>query len=261
MGMRRRLATLALLLTATVALAAVARAEVVQSGNVRVTFHATFTPQELPRETPAPIAIEVDGQISTTDGSQPPPLQRLRIELSSSGRIETRGLAACTAPKLQSTSSDLALERCRSAQIGHGKFEAQLLFSGRPILVDGRALVFNGVVGGRPGMFIHIYIARPVKVTLVIPLKISRGSGRFGTVLTTRVPKLAGGLGSITRLQLRIGRRYTAGGERRSYLSAACAAPEGFPGATFTFARGVFTFEGGRTMNAFLSRSCQVRNQ
>jgi hypothetical protein len=261
MGMRRRLATLALLLTATVALAAVARAEVVQSGNVRVTFHAKFTPHALPRETPAPIAIEVDGQISTTDGSQPPPLRRLRLELSSSGRIETRGLPACTAPKLQSTSSDQALARCGAAQIGHGKFEAQLLFSGRPNLVDGRALVFNGVVGGRPGMFIHIYIDRPVKVTLVIPLKISRGSGRFGTVLTTRVPKLAGGFGSITELQLRIGRRYSAGGERRSYLSAACAAPEGFPGATFTFARGVFSFEGGRTMNAFLSRSCQVRNQ
>jgi len=260
MGMRRRLATVALLLIATGAFAAVAGAVVVQSGNVRVTFHATFAPHVLPRERPAPISVEVDGQISTTDGSQPPPLQQLRLELTSAGRIETRGLPACTAPLLQSTSSELALRRCGPAQIGHGKFEAQLQLSGRPILVEGRALVFNGVVGGRPGMFIHIYISRPVRVTLVIPLKISHGTGRFGTVLTTRVPKLAGGFGSITDLQLQIGRRYSYRGERHSYLSAACAAPEGFPGATFTFARGVFGFEGGRTMHAFLSRSCQVRN-
>jgi hypothetical protein len=257
--MRRRLATFALLLLAAGLLAAVADAEVVQSGDVRVTFHAEFAPHVLPRERPAPIAIEVDGQISTTDGSQPPPLQELRVELTSAGQIETRGLPACRAPALQSTSSELALERCGPARVGHGRFGAELQFSGRPILVEGRALVFNGVVGGRPGMFIHIYISRPVRVTLVIPLKISRGTGRFGTVLTTRVPKLAGGFGSITQLQLKIGRRYSYGGRRRSYLSAACAAPAGFPGATFTFARGVFSFGGGRTMNAFLSRSCQVR--
>lgn len=258
--MRRRLATVALLLIATGALAAVAAAEVAQSGNVRVIFHADFIPHVLPRDHPAPISVEVDGEISTTDGSQPPPLQRLRVELSSAGKIDTLGLPACRAATLQSTSSDLAQQRCGPAQVGHGTFEAQLQLSGRPIPVDGRALVFNGVVGGRPGMFIHIYISRPVQVTLVIPLKISHGSGRFGTVLTTRVPKLAGGFGSITELQLKIGRRYTYRGARHSYLSAACTAPEGFPGATFTFAHALFGFEGGRKMDAFISRRCQVRN-
>ena len=32
-------------------------------------------------------------------------------------------------------------------------------------------------------------------MTLVVPLKISRGGGQFGTVLTTDVPPLAGGFG------------------------------------------------------------------
>jgi hypothetical protein len=253
MGMRRRLATLALLLIAAGALAAAAAAEVVQSGDVRVTFHAGFTPHSLPRERPAPISIEVDGQISTTDGSQPPPLKKLRLEFSSSGRIDTEGLPSCRAAQLQTTSSELALQRCGRARVGYGKFQAQLRFTGRPTLVDGRALV--------PGMFVHIYLSRPVELTLVIPLKISHSSGRFGTVMTTRVPLLAGGLGSITELQLKLGRRYSTGGERRSYLSAACAAPAGFPGATFTFAHSVFSFAGGRSMDAFLSRSCRVRNQ
>jgi hypothetical protein len=260
MGMRRRLATLAFALLATGALAAAAAAEVVQSDGVRVTFHAKFTPHDLPRERLAPISVEVDGRISTTDGSQPPPLQKLRIELSSSGTIDTQGLPACRSASLQATSSELALQRCGPAQVGHGTFQAELVFSGRPLLVDGRALVFNGLVGGRPGMFIHIYISRPVRLTLVIPLKISHGSGRFGTVLTTQVPLLAGGLGSITELELQLGRRYSYRGQRHSYLSAACAAPEGFPGATFTFARGVFNFGGDRKLDAFLSSSCQVRN-
>src|ERR1700712_29994 len=122
MGMRRRLATVALLLLATGACAAVAAAEVVQSGNVRVTFHAKFSPQALPRERVAPISVEVEGQISTTDGSPPPPLQKLRLELSSSGQIDTRGLPACRASALQSTSSEVALGRCGSARVGRGKF-------------------------------------------------------------------------------------------------------------------------------------------
>jgi hypothetical protein len=258
--MRRRLATFALLLIAAGALAAAASAEVVQSGDVRVSFHAEFSPHALPRERPAPITVEVEGDISTTDGTQPPALKELRVELSSAGQIDTRGLPACQAAALQSTSTELARARCGPAQVGHGRFAASLRFSGRPILVDGQALVFNGVVGGRPGMFIQIYIARPVRVTLVIPLKISHNRSRFSTVLTTKVPKLAGGFGSITQLQLHIGRRFSYRGASRSYLSAACTAPAGFPGATFTFARGVFNFEGGRTMHAFLSRSCQVRN-
>jgi hypothetical protein len=243
----------------TGAFAAVARAEVIQSGDVRVNFSADFSPRSLPRERPAPISLEVGGKISSTDGSQPPPLRRLRVELNSAGQVETRGLPACTAPRLQSTSSELALATCRPALVGTGTFQAELQFSGAPILVDGRALVFNGVVHGRPGMLIHIFISAPVRLTLVIPLAIRRPGGEFGTVLTTKVPSLAGGFGSITEIHLRIGRTYGYRGVRRSYLSAACAAPAGFPGAVFPFARGTFSFPGGHTLHTVLTRSCKVR--
>ncbi|HEX4752781.1 MAG TPA: hypothetical protein VH268_07775 [Solirubrobacterales bacterium] len=259
MGTRRRLATLALLLIASGLLAAGARAEVIQSGDVRVNFQADFAPTSLPRERPAPITVTVGGRISTTNGSHPPPLRRMRIELNSAGRIEAHGLPACTAALLQSTSTTAATARCHAAQVGTGTFQAQLPLAGKPLAVDGRALVFNGLVDGRAGMLIHVYIATPVRVTLVIPLKISRRGGQFGTVLTTKVPTLAGGFGSITELQLRIGRDYTYRGTRRSYLSAACAAPAGFPGALFSFARGTFSFAGGRTLHTVLNRNCKVR--
>ena len=76
-------------------------------------------------------------------------------------------------------------------------------------------------------------------------------------MLSTEVPLLAGGFGSITELHLRIGRRYTYRGDRRSYLSAACAAPAGFPGATFAFARGTFAFTGGQTIHPTLSATAR----
>ena len=46
--------------------------------------------------------------------------------------------------------------------------------------------------------------------------------GEFRYRVTLRVPPLAGGLGSLTRIDVDIGRRYRAGGERRSYVSARC---------------------------------------
>jgi hypothetical protein len=258
MGTHRRLVTLALLLIAAGAFAAVARAEIVQSGDVRVSFHAGFTPTALPRERPAPITVDFEGRISTTDGSHPPALKRMRVELNSAGQVDTRGLPLCQTAALQSTSSDLALSRCRSALVGKGTFIAQLPVE-RELLVGGRALVFNGTVGGRPGMLIHIYVSDPVRLTLVIPIRISHQEGRFGTVLTTTVPRLAGGSASIVQLKLKIGRRFTVGGQRHSYLSAACTAAPGFPGATFAFARSSFSFSDGRDMHTVLSRSCQVR--
>jgi hypothetical protein len=258
MGTRRRIATLALLLTAAGALAGLARAEIVQSGNVRVNFHAGFAPKSLPRERPAPISVEVDGQISTTDGSNPPPLRELLVELNRAGKLETRGLPVCPTPLLQSTSSTAALEHCRRALVGKGTFQALLPLANQ-LLVNGRALVFNSSVHGAPGMAIHIYISAPVRLTLIIPIQISHQEGQFGTVLKTKVPLLAGGAASVTELKLKIGRRYTVHGERRSYLSAACSAPAGYPGAVFAFARGTFGFGGGREMHTVLSRDCQVR--
>ena len=90
MGTRHRLATLALLLLSIGALAAGAHADVVQSGDVRVNFHADFSPIALPRDRTAPITVEVGGKVSTTDGSHPPALRQMRIELNRGGQDRIR---------------------------------------------------------------------------------------------------------------------------------------------------------------------------
>src|SRR5690348_3398503 len=139
MGMRRRLVTLALLLAACGAFAAIARAETIRSGDVQVSFDADFTPKALPRESPAPISVDFEGRIASVDGAHPPALSQLRVELNSAGQIDTTGLPVCKTATLQSTSSDLALARCRSALVGKGTFVAQLPVE-RQLLVGGRAL-------------------------------------------------------------------------------------------------------------------------
>jgi len=241
--------------------AGLAQAELSQDGNLRIAFDGNFSPRALPRDHPAPVTIDIEGAISTTDGSHPPPVRRIEIELNRNGRISTQGLPACSGPLLQSTSSKTALARCRPALVGEGSFAADVQFPAtEPVTATGRLLAFFGRKAGRPALFLHLYATAPVRATFVLPLTISHPDrGTFGTVLTAQIPTLAGGVGSVTKIDLRIERRYTYRGQRRSFLSASCAAPAGFPGAIFPLAKGSFYFLGGKRIDTTLARTCHVR--
>jgi hypothetical protein len=58
---------------------------------------------------------------------------------------------------------------------------------------------------------------------------------------------------------LTLHRTYSYRGHSRSYLSAACPALPGFPGALFPLARASFAFAGGTTLTQTLNRSCKAR--
>jgi hypothetical protein len=259
--MRRRLLIPILLALAALLGAGVAHGELSQNGNLRISFSGGFSPRSLPRNRPAPVTVQIKGAIGTTDGSQPPALDRLEIALNRNGELSTQGLPTCSSSRLQSTTTQTALERCRPALIGRGSFGAAVAFTNlNPFPAKGVILAFNGKQGGRPALLLHLYGTTPVQATFVLPLVIShKGTGQFGTVLSAKVPTLAGGLGSITNIELTIGRNYTYRGQRRSFISASCAAPAGFPGAVFSFARGSFYFADGRKLNTTLARDCRVR--
>jgi hypothetical protein len=226
---------------------------------LQVTFDANFTPNVLPRDRAAPVNVKIYGGIATTDGSHPPPLRWLEVALNRNGRLFTKGLPACTASLLQSTSTETALDRCQPALVGEGKFRAQVML-GREIPAAGRILAFNSRQGGKQSLQLHLFAAAPVRFTLVVPLKIGRrDEGEFSTVLRAKIPRLAGDLGSVTKIELTIGRRYSFAGKRRSYISASCATPPDLNAAVFPFARGTFRFEGHREIRETLLRGCQVR--
>lgn len=259
--MRRRLPIFVLTGLLLLSTAAVVRAAVEKSGNVLVHFDATFSPQALPRKTPAPIAVTIKGAVSTTDGSHPPPLQWLEIELNRNGRLDAKGLPACSPSLLQSTSTREARKRCGGALVGHGSFRADIaLGTNKPVTASGEILAFNSRRAGKPALLLHFFGGTPVRFTLIVPLRIAhRADGEFGTVLRTRIPKLANGFGSITQINLSIGRRWSFGGRRHSYLSAACSAPAGFSAVPFPFARARFRFEDHPEIHSTLEKVCRVR--
>jgi hypothetical protein len=56
-----------------------------------------------------------------------------------------------------------------------------------------------------------------------------------------------------------LGRRFSVAGRRRSYFSAGCPAPAGFPAANFAFARARFSFAGDLALTDTVNRNCTVR--
>ena len=100
----------------------------------------------------------------------------------------------------------------------------------------------------------------PVRATFVLPLMISHSQGavRDRPLGAGSRPSPAASARSRA-IKLKIGRNYTYRGQRRSFLSASCAAPAGFPGAIFPFARGSFHFADGRKLDTTLTRDCRVR--
>lgn len=241
--------------------AAIARAETVQLGKLRVSFGGRISPHSLPRDRDAPVRVTLKGTVRTTDGMRPPQLRRMSFAVNRYGKLFTGGLPTCTTGQLESTDTRIALDRCRGALVGRGRFSANLESPNlEPFPVQGRMVAFNARQRRRPAILLHIHASNPIEATVVLTFNIShRRKGKFGTVLTARIPRVAGDLGYVTDVSLVFGRTYTHRGKRRSFLSARCAAPAGFPGALFTFARGSFDFADGKRLNTSLTRDCAVR--
>ena len=253
--MRRRLLIPLLLAISALLAVTAAQGEIFQKGNLRIKVSGGLVPQALPRERLAPVKAQVKGEITTTDGTHPPALRLVRIELNRHGRLSTQGLPSCSSGQLQSTTTEQALLNCGDALVGRGHFRADISFpTVDPLPAEGPIRAFNGVSGGHQALLLHLYAAAPARFTFVFVLKIThKKQGEFGTVLTAPIPTLAGGQGSVSEIDLRLGRNYTYRGQSRSYISASCPAPAGFSGGPFTFARGSFRFADQQTVSTSIA--------
>jgi hypothetical protein len=249
------------LFVTALAAAGVAHGELAQSGQLRIVFDGEISPRVLPRDRLAPVTARVEGSIGMADGSRPPQLRRLSIAFNRSGRVSSLGLPTCHTAEIEQTDSEAALSLCGDALVGHGHFASIVHFPGSgPIPAEGRALAFNSRRRGRPALLLHIHGANPIQFTFIVPFTIVRQRrGDFGTVLSARIPRLASDFGYVTEIKLTIGRRYRYRGHPRSFLSASCAAPSGFPGGIFDLARGSFSFASGQQLTTTLVRNCKVR--
>lgn len=238
-----------------------ARGELVEHGDLFVRFQGGLAPTALPRNSRAPIQVSVRGIVTTLSGQRPPALRRISIALNRGGRLDSRGLPRCRMRELVSTGDGQALANCGDALVGRGSYLANTAFPEQLTFpASGRILAFNAIVDGRPAILAHIYGTEPVATTRIVVFRIQHRRGAFGTVLSGALPPAMNRYGYVKRIDLSFFRRFVYRSQTRSYLSAACPAPAGFPGAVFPFARASMGFEDGRTLSSTLTRSCRVRN-
>lgn len=240
-------------------LAPAAHSELTERGDLFVTFKGGIAPNALPRTKPAPISISVGGTVKTLSGERPPALRKVRIELNRGGVLDSRGLPVCHYGQLVASSPKQVMNACGAALVGEGAYLAKTAFPEQETFPsEGRILAFNGTYEGRGAILAHIYGGNPAPITRIVVFRIRRSAGTFGTILTGQLSDAVNHYGYVTGLYLHLFRRYVFHGERRSYLSAACAAPAGFGVATFPFARASMGFADGRTLSSTLTRSCRV---
>ncbi len=232
----------------------------VQRGPVRVDVEGKLTPRALPRRGVAPVGIALAVRISGTGDSAPPQLRRIAIEINSNGHFNTAGLPSCRVQKIQPSTTAGALSACRHALVGEGHFSANIkLPEQSPFPSQGKVLAFNGRVHGKPAILAHIYGTQPAPTSYVLPFLIRAKHGTYGNVLEASLPQATGNWGYVTGLRMSLHRTFRDGGARRSYLSAGCPAPPGFPAAVFPLARTRFSFTGGMRLSATLERNCRAK--
>lgn len=239
--------------------ASIASAELTERGDLFVRFQGGINPKALPREQPAPITVSVAGSVKTLSGERPPALRKIEIELNRSGELSSLGLPVCHYGQLVAVVAARALEVCGDARVGDGDYVGKTAFPEQATFPSqGNILAFNGVYRGQEVILAHVYGTDPVPITRIIVFYIHRTGGTYGTVITGSLPDAVNHYGYVEKISLRLHRTYTYRGQRRSYLSAACAAPSGFSVAAFPFARASMTFADDRRISSALTRSCRV---
>ena len=239
--------------------AAPTAAETVQQEGIRLSFRGALQPRSLPRSRPVPVRIALRAGIGGADGQPLPQLRRLSIAINRVGRLDAVGLPVCHLAQIQPATTTDALAACGRSLVGTGRFSASVQIPEQfPYPSRGRIDAFSGRYHGRPAILLHVYGTVPISASYTLPLTIGRARGTFGIVLRTSLARTTPSAGRVTGLSLNLGRTYSFGGRRHSYLSASCPAPRGSSFASFPFVRARLGFS-DRALDLTVRRSCGVR--
>jgi hypothetical protein len=256
--------SVAILLASAVVLVAImapgaAHGERSRVGNLVGTLNGGIAPLALPRAHPAPVSVDLEGKIATTDGTPLPQVKQVKVELAGPGVLATEGLSLCPQGRLQHADNHQAMNRCGPALVGRGTLEAEVDIPHQaPFRINAQLLAFNGrTAGGRKAIWVHAYAADP-PISLVLPFVVHPGSRSFPTALIAAVPRSLGPLPRLAIFRLHLFRRYRFEGRDRSYISASCPVPAAFTAGFLSFARATYSFGDGRHVRIETVRSCRA---
>jgi len=232
----------ALATTAIVASVALAGPVVTGKDGNTQSLAGSISPKKLSKSAfgPASLKISVATTSTTAANGVPSPAVHATLDFDKDIKLFTKGIPTCNPAQLQSTSTEVAKQLCGKAQVGGGTASALLPVGSQVYPVNPVVTVFNGVPkGGKPVIILHTYSTTPVQTTLVLsgPVTNLNREG-YGPRLDLEVPLLAGGTGALTGVSVKIDKKYSYKGKKRSLVSARCTSGRFKYRATFTYKDG-----------------------
>jgi hypothetical protein len=245
-------AALLFALTALIAASAAGGALVIVEG---IVLHAdgSFQPRALPRQRFAPIDFQGYFDIAASGGGKPVELKQALIDFDRDGRLSAGGLPVCPPERVAEAGPAQARRICAGAIVGTGRIEALVGPASSPVTASSALTIFNGPPqAGHPTVVLHARTTVPGTQTFAILVPIERRPGPFRYRATIDIPPIAGGLGAITRVEAKVGRRFSVDGQERSYVSAHCS-----DGILHT--HGIFSFANGTIVDGSVEKFCRAR--
>jgi hypothetical protein len=222
--LRRALPFLAVLVACAVSAAAASATAMVETRELRIELNAAFQPRSLPIHSYAPVQFEGSVEVSKPGGGVPPALDQIVLDFDRDGRLDVAGLPTCTPESIEHAGVEEARAICKGAIVGSGQIEALVAVGGGAVRTGSAMTLFNGpLLEGHPTVIIHARTELPTQQTYAIVVPIEKRRGEFRYRVTINLPPIANGLGAITKITAKVGRRYTAGGVKRSYVAARCS--------------------------------------
>lgn len=258
--MRKRLTLIAgsalALIAAIAASVAVAGAPVTGADGNSQSIDVKIGPKKLSKTKLSPASLEVTTKVTTNNPTGvPSPAVRVIVDFDKNAKLFTKGLPTCSESQLNNVSTEVAEQNCKGAIIGKGHASAVLPVGAKIFPVAQTVTAFNGVPkGGKPTVLLHTYGTTPVQTTLVLNGVVSNYNKEgYGPRLDVNVPLIAGGAGALLEFNVKIDKKFSYKGEKKSFISAKC------PNNKKLKARGAFTFKDGETITAFSNQSCQQK--
>lgn len=246
-------------LVALLCLSVAARAELTRDGDLIVSFQGEIDPSKLPRSRSVPVSVRVAGNVKTSHGMRLPQLRSIKVAINRSGQLDDTGLPTCRVASIQPATEAVAKERCADSIVGSGHVTLVVrLPSQGDYISRNNLLAFNGPRrNGHKLILAQIYSKNPPGA-IILTFTVRKSKGVYGNVIETSLPSYAENWAYLTQFEMTLGRTYSYRGKRHSYVSAACAAPAGFPGALFPFAKASYRFGSGDVVTTKIMRHCKV---
>jgi hypothetical protein len=224
-----------------------------KSGNIEVTLEGGVSPSALPRNEMAGVTLKLKGKIESTDGTHVSAAKTISLDFDKAGKLFTKGLPSCKPGQLESRTTQDARKQCGKALVGTGNVTADIsLPEQAPFGASGPLLIFNGSKGNKQSLILHVYAHVPAPTTFVVPVKISKAHGKYGTNAFIKVPTIVSGSGSVTSFKATIGKKWTYKGKKVDLLNASCRT-----GALFV--HGDLAFANGTKLNGTISAPCKPK--